>query len=155
MPLVDLTGKAFDYLAAATLGILMVLSVAGVFQRYILFDPIAWMEEVNGLLVIWAICFGSAASKYHGNHLSIDILTSRLPGKMQIGIVLFSEAVTVIVMGLLCWYGIQLANQVQYKVTNILQISFKYIDYAIPAGALGVMLFSSINIVTLLIKKNR
>ena len=149
MSLPEVLGKIFNFLAATALGILMLLAVAGVFQRYIMSAPISWLEEVNGILFLWAIMLGCAAAKREGSHLSIDIITARLPKKAQYIMVIVSEVVTIAVMSIMCWYGILLATQVQFKITNILGISYAYIDYAIPAGAFGIALFSCANIVSL------
>lgn len=142
--------KIFDYCSAGALGAVMLLTVAAVFQRYVMSSPIPWLEEVNGLLFLWAIMLGSVAAKRAGSHLSIDIITSRLPEKAQLVLAVATELITMAVMGLMGWYGYVLASGVQYKITNVLGISFAYIDYAIPAGALGIALFSVVNIIALI-----
>ena len=141
--------KVFDFLPAAALGTIMLLTVAAVFQRYVMSTPIAWLEEVNGLLFLWAIMLGSAAAKGAGSHLSIDILTSLLPPKGQWIMSIVVEALTLLVAGLMSWYGYLLASQVQFKITNVLGIPYSYIDYAVPAGGIGIALFSIRNIVAL------
>ncbi|QJT07566.1 TRAP transporter small permease [Oceanidesulfovibrio marinus] len=142
--------KIFDVVSATLLGAIMILTVAAVFQRYIMSSPIQWAEEVNGILFLWSIMLGCASAKRTNSHLTINILSSHLSGRARSILQIFLELMTIAVMALLSWYGAQLALQVKFKITNVLGFSFAYYDYAIPVGAAGVALFSIMNIYSIM-----
>lgn len=145
----------FDFTSACLLGTVMVLTVIAVFKRYVMSSPLQWIEEINGILFLWSIMLGCASAKGRNLHLTINILTSHVTPKVKRYLLMMIESITVLVMGILAVYGIQLANQVKFKITNILNISYTYYDYAIPVGALGVALFSLFNLYDLIINDDR
>lgn len=49
-------------LACVVLSGLIVLTFAGVLKRYIFRDPIAWMEELQPLLFLWAVMLAAGAA---------------------------------------------------------------------------------------------
>lgn len=145
----------FDFTSACLLAAVMVLTVIAVFKRYVMSSPLQWIEEVNGILFLWAIMLGCASAKGRNLHLTINILTSHVGPRVRRYLLMMIESITLLVMGFLSVYGIQLANQVKFKITNILNISYTYYDYAIPVGALGVALFSLFNLYDLIRNDDR
>ena len=142
--------KIYDFTSATLLGTVMVLTVLAVFMRYIMSSPLQWIEEVDGVLFLWAIMLGCASAKGRNIHLTINILSSHVSPSIKKYLLIMIEAITILIMSLLGFYGIQLANQVKFKITNILNISYSYYDYAIPVGAIGVALFSIFNLYDLI-----
>lgn len=142
--------KIYDFTSATLLGTVMVLTVLAVFMRYIMSSPLQWIEEVDGVLFLWAIMLGCASAKGRNIHLTINILSSHVSPSVKKYLLIMIEAITILIMSLLGFYGIQLANQVKFKITNILNISYSYYDYAIPVGAIGVALFSIFNLYDLI-----
>lgn len=142
--------KFFDLASATLLGGVMVLTVIAVFKRYVMSSPLQWAEEVNGILFLWAIMIGCASAKGRNIHLTINILSSHISPRLKTKLLILIESITILIMSFLGYYGIQLASQVKFKITNILNISFSYYDYAIPVGAFGVAIFSLFNLYDLL-----
>ncbi len=71
---------------AAALGagvVLLMMSVVGysVVNRYILGTPITWSDELSGYLVVALVMLGAAESLRLGDHISVDLITSRLGAK--------------------------------------------------------------------------
>jgi TRAP-type C4-dicarboxylate transport system permease small subunit len=66
------------------LGLLMLVGVAlnfaNVFGRYVLGSPIFWAEEVLVLLTIWGVFIGLVVVAWNGEHLAMDLFSSRLTG---------------------------------------------------------------------------
>ena len=59
--------------------ILMMLVVAySVINRYILNTPITWTDELSGYLVVALVMLGAADALRQGDHISVDLITSRL-----------------------------------------------------------------------------
>ncbi|UCE31606.1 MAG: TRAP transporter small permease, partial [Burkholderiales bacterium] len=66
------------------LGLLMLAGVAlnfvAVFSRYVLGSAIFWTEEVLVLITIWGVFIGCVAIAWKGEHLSMDLFSSKLRG---------------------------------------------------------------------------
>ena len=59
--------------------VLMMLVVAySVVNRYILNTPVTWTDELSGYLVVALVMLGAADALRRGDHISVDLITSRL-----------------------------------------------------------------------------
>ncbi len=70
-------------LAAASVGagvvLLMMLVVSySVVNRYILGTPVTWTDELSGYLVVALVMLGAADALRRGDHISVDLVSSRL-----------------------------------------------------------------------------
>jgi C4-dicarboxylate transporter DctQ subunit len=79
--------RAIAYLAhagAAVAAVAVLVSLAttsyGVFMRYVLGTPVTWVDELAGYLVVAIVMFGAAEALRRGDHIRVDLLTSRLSG---------------------------------------------------------------------------
>ena len=76
-----------SWLAAAVgagVVLLMMLVVAySVVNRYILGTPITWTDELSGYLVVALVMLGAADALRRGDHISVDLITSRLGHRGQ------------------------------------------------------------------------
>ena len=66
--------------AAATVLVLLTLVLTGysVLQRYVFGTPVTWTDELFGYLVVGMVMLGAAEALRRGDHISVDLLTSRL-----------------------------------------------------------------------------
>jgi TRAP-type transport system small permease protein len=66
------------------LGVLMLVAVLlnfiNVFSRYVLGSPIFWTEEVLVMITIWGVFLGAVVATWNGEHLAMDLFSSRLRG---------------------------------------------------------------------------
>ncbi|MBZ0222880.1 MAG: TRAP transporter small permease [Dokdonella sp.] len=72
--------------ALATLMILVIFALVciAVANRYILGAPIQWADELIGYLLVATIMLGAAEALRRDNHISIDLLSSKLGGRGQL-----------------------------------------------------------------------
>ena len=73
---------------------IVVITLAGVIMRKIMNQPIAWLEEMQLLLFIYAIFFGGSVAFRYGNQVSIDLVMNRLKGKAARVLEIFDVVVT-------------------------------------------------------------
>ena len=70
------------WLCAAAATVLVLLSLAltaySVVRRYVFGAPVTWTDELFGYLVIAIVMLGAAESLRRGDHINVDLLTSRL-----------------------------------------------------------------------------
>ncbi|AWK88402.1 TRAP transporter small permease [Azospirillum thermophilum] len=127
--------------AGSALAILVVMTIAAVIARYVFDAPLHWGEEISGLLMIWIIMIGAIVAERDGQHLTIPLLTDLLPARLRAAVDLAVSALSIAVLGYAGYLGYRLAESAQYKLTEILQISWFWIDVAVPVGTAGVIIY--------------
>ncbi len=65
-----------------------------VFQRYVLGTPLTWTDEMSGFLVVAIVMLGAAETLRRGEHISVDLLTSKATGKRKKALGLWSYIAT-------------------------------------------------------------
>ena len=124
-----------DWLANLFTVAIVVITILAVFMRYILNDPLQWIEEVLITLYLWAIMLGAVSAMKMRGHVSIDALVVALPKTMQHYLAYFNDVVSIVVLVAFGWLGLQLALAAGDKITPILGFKYTYIDLAVPVGA--------------------
>ncbi|WP_207459249.1 TRAP transporter small permease [Azospirillum sp. SYSU D00513] len=137
-----LIGTIASVAAAGTLLLLVALFCAAVVMRYVFETPIQWTEEMSGFLMIWIVMIGAVVAERDDQHLTIPLLTEALPNRIAAGVNLVTSLLSVGLLMALAWYGYSLAMKAQFKFTQILKISWTWIDLAVPLGAVGIALFT-------------
>ena len=131
------------YFMVILLACLIVLTVGGVLKRYILRNPISWVEEIQALLFMWITFIGGSAAFRYASHVSIEILVDSLPKKIGGLIERFDVLLQLLILGYLCYqeftYYFQLIST--GKVTNLLRIPYSVAYLALPIG--GVLMLVS------------
>jgi C4-dicarboxylate transporter DctQ subunit len=57
----------------------VVISIIGVFFRYVLGSSLSWVEELAGFLLLVVITIGIGVAVRRGSHLRVDILVQLIP----------------------------------------------------------------------------
>ncbi len=91
---------------SAALGAVLVVFTLGitgysVFQRYVLGTPLTWTDELSGFLVVAIVMLGAAETLRKGEHISVDLLSSKATGKLKTGVQLWGFAATSFVAAIL------------------------------------------------------
>jgi len=136
-----------DWLAKFFMLAIVIITVVAVFMRYILNDPLQWVEEVLIALYLWAIMLGAASAMKNRGHVSIDALVSALPKTAQRYIQRFNDVVGIVVLTTFGWLGLQLALAAGDKITPILGIKYTYVDMAVPVGAFWMALYLAAHLI--------
>lgn len=143
-------GKLWTFAAAATLAALVCITVAAVVMRYAFAAPIQWTEEISGLLMIWIVMIGAIAAERDGQHLAIPLLVDLLPRRLAAAVNVLVCLASIGLLGVMGWFGWKLAERAQYKLTQILGISWFWIDIAVTVGCAGMAVYTLLRAVRLL-----
>ncbi len=122
-------------IACLLLGIASILGFYQVLTRFIFGQPSTWSEIAIRLLIIWMPMFGVVAAFREGAQVSVDLMY-RLSGRFQRPLHLLITVISVLFLGVIIWYGIDIAWRV--RVQEIAGIEFlpMSIGYAaLPVGA--------------------
>ncbi|MGH6762290.1 MAG: TRAP transporter small permease [Phyllobacterium sp.] len=131
-----------DWLAAVPLFILLVVFNVAVVMRYWFGQPLQWTEEIAGLLMIWIVMIGGVAAERTDQHLTIPVLVDLLSPKVGAFVNLLVSVLSAGFLFYVAYVGLRLAMRVQFKVTDVLRVSYFWIDIAVPVGFVVIALYT-------------
>lgn len=125
--------------------LLVLLTVFGVFMRYVANNPLTWLEEVQMILIVQASFFGGSIAFRKRGHVVVDILVDTFSPKMQKIVGICTWILVFAALILIGWQeGIRTYRQIiNGRVTNILKIPM-WIDWAGVTIATFLMLINHI-----------
>lgn len=137
-----------DWLAKLFSLAIVLITILAVFMRYILNDPLQWIEEVLVTLYLWAIMLGAASAMKVRGHVSIDALVAVLPKSAQRYVQYFNDVLGIVILVTFGWLGLQLSMAAGDKITPILGIKYTYVDLAVPIGAFWMAFYLLLHLVS-------
>lgn len=96
---------AEDAFVAAFLLALAGLAGLQIFLRNVLGAGFVWADELLRILVLWLAMAGAVAASRDDNHISIDLLTRFLPGRVALALRVVADIFTSTVSGIIAWSG--------------------------------------------------
>lgn len=115
--------------AIETLGMYQVLT------RFIFGQPSTWSEIAIRLVIIWMVMFGVVVAFREGAQVSVDLMY-RLSGRYQRPLHCLITLISVLFLGVIIWYGIDIAWRVRFQEIAGLEFLPMSIGYAaLPVGA--------------------
>ncbi|GHU25671.1 C4-dicarboxylate ABC transporter permease [Betaproteobacteria bacterium] len=136
-----------DWLAKLFTVAIVLITILAVFMRYILNDPLQWIEEMLIALYIWAIMLGAASAMKVRGHVSIDAFVVLLPRRAQRYVQHFNDIVGIVVLLAFGWLGWLLSMAAGDKITPILGFKYTYVDLAVPVGAFWMAFYLLLHLV--------
>ena len=120
--------------AAACVGFYQVLT------RFIFNEPATWSEPFIRMTLIWMAYLGLAGAVRAGALVSVDFLYRMSRGPWRRALDGAVALATLSLLGLLFWFGWDLAYRVRFQNLAGLEIPISYAYSAIPVGSLIAML---------------
>lgn len=130
--------KFEDYVTILCFALMSIVTLVGVFCRYVLSDPLIWGEEVSRYLMIWGIFIGISIVTRKKAQLGIDVIESFAPEKFNRMMSFIANILIIVVYVILFIISINFVmDSVKLgQLTPILRIKFYYIYLAMPVGFL-------------------
>jgi TRAP-type C4-dicarboxylate transport system permease small subunit len=117
------------------------LVVATVLLHNLLQRDLALTTELGELLMVWVTLLGGAAAARRGAHMTITELLGRLRGRaLQVAEGLI-QLLVLLVLALLTWYGIGIAQAGMMSVLTVLQWPMATQYAALPVASAITMVF--------------
>lgn len=122
-------------IACLLLGIASTLGMYQVLTRFIFGQPSTWSEIAIRLVIIWMVMFGVVVAFREGAQVSVDLMY-RLSGRYQRPLHCLITLISVLFLGVIIWYGIDIAWRVRFQEIAGLEFLPMSIGYAaLPVGA--------------------
>lgn len=140
---VDVLARIGIALAAISLLASMALIGYSVVMRYGINQPVPWVDELVGYLLVACVMFAAADALRHGEHIAVDILTERLSprGKRRsalLGLVAVgASALLLVVEG---WDMVAFSHMVGLLSNGYLAVPMWIPQAPVPIGAVLLLL---------------
>ncbi len=125
-------------IAGVGLVLLVLLTLLGVVMRYYFNAPLAWLEEIQMMSIIWLTFFGGSAAFRLKGHVAIELLMDLCSPAIRRGMGMLVFCVVLGVLGFLTWQGCLLVTKFYQsgRATSILGLPYELVYGAIPLGSL-------------------
>lgn len=137
--------KLLAFVTATAMGAIVLVVFVNVAMRYILNTGLTWSEEIAVNLFVWVIFLGAILAGLEGLHIKVDLLTSKLPKKMQKVFLVISSLCVVFAMGVLIVGGIDVVKVTDKNVSAATGIPFSYISVSLVVCAVCLVFITLYN----------
>lgn len=103
------TSNILCYIGMGMLLVLMLLGTSDVIGRYVFNSPITGTLEMSEILLAGVIFFGWGITQIVKAHVTVTIVTSRLPHRTQAILDFIINIVLLVIFGLIIWQGTKAA----------------------------------------------
>ena len=135
--------------AVALFSLVMLCILTQVFFRYVLKNPLVWIEELTRSLFIWMVFMGTAVAHQQMKHPNIDIFFRKIfKNKTEKVARIIADTILLVFLVLLLIYGANLTQALKFIKLPTSKVSLLYLYICIPISAFVMM----INQIVFLIK---
>jgi TRAP-type transport system small permease protein len=133
--------RALDITAIVLFAGMCGLVLAQVVMRKF-FEPLVWSEELARYVFIWVSFLGWTIACRKRSHVAVMFAADRAPPLVRTLLGCFSEAATIVLAGILMWYGTQLVRNNTDVETVTLFFNYAVVYVVVPFSGLMMVLIS-------------
>jgi len=134
--------RVVDWVAVVAFAGMFACVLGQVVFRYFLGAPLVWSDELARYLFVWASFLGWIIAARRRSHLSIDMLTTRLPARGGAALRALGALCGIAFAALLVFYGWRIAARNLDVDTTTLFFSQGVVYAIVPVAALAVGLYA-------------
>ena len=133
---------ALNTVGAAVLVLMMFLTSADVFMRFLFNRPIKGAFELTELMMVVTVFFAVAYTESKKSHIGVELLVDRLNERAQAGIDALTSLLSLGIISVILWQGVISAHETFLKGEHsaLLKIPLFYFKALVPLGALALNL---------------
>ncbi len=147
--------KILEYSLVIILSILVLDVLWQVASRYLLASPSTFTDELAGFLLIWVALLGAAYVSGQNQHLSIELLITKLkPNNAKVLQMVIHIIIVVFTLFVMLIGGIWLIYTRFYlgQVSAALQLPLGYVYMVLPISGIFIIYYSIVNLIELATK---
>jgi TRAP-type C4-dicarboxylate transport system permease small subunit len=123
------------------IGAIVLITLAAVYTRYVMNDPLSWTEQVSRILFVWVTFLGAAVLYRQRMHITIDMFLLMLPARIRTAVYWFVEVTVAAFICILLFYGARLSLTTLDQTFGALDITPATFYAAAPVSSLLMLLF--------------
>ena len=113
---------------------MLIICFTQVILRYGFNYSLSWGEELARYMLVWASCLGAVYASDKGMHVSMDIIRSKLKGKLLLLSLLCLHSCLLLFFAVCIWQGILYAQNGWFRQSPSMEIRMTYFYAAIPVS---------------------
>lgn len=123
------------------IGAIVVITLAAVWTRYVMDDPLSWTEQVSRILFVWMTFLGAAVLYRQRLHITIDMFVVMLPAAPRRAVYWIVELIVLAFIVVFLVYGYRLSVTTLNQTFGALDISPATFYAAAPVASLLMVIF--------------
>lgn len=139
--LCDALTRLASNLIGALIGAIVVITLAAVWWRYVVNDPISWTEQISRIFFVWVTFLGAAVLYRDKSHIVIDMFLEMMPTAIKSALVWLIELAVLLFIVVFFFYGLKLSIDTLPHRFGALDISPASFYFAAPVSAAMMLLF--------------
>ncbi|MGL4637171.1 MAG: TRAP transporter small permease [Beijerinckiaceae bacterium] len=137
----DIVTDFAKFVLGSCIAAIVLVTLAAVFWRYVLENPISWIEQVSNMIFIWVVFIGSAVLYRQNLHIGVDVFLHMLSEKNRAIWKWVVECGNLLFIVVLFIYSLKLTIDVLPNTAGALDISPAYYYASAPVACLMMMLY--------------
>lgn len=133
--------EAAKFLLGACVAAIVLVTLGAVWWRYVLDNPLSWVEQVSNMIFIWIVFLGAAVLYRQNLHIGVDAFLFMLSEKNRAIWKWVIEVLNLVFIVVLFIYSLKLTIQVLPNANGALDISPAYYYMAAPISCLMMMIY--------------
>lgn len=128
-----------DNVAAALLGLLLIVMCWQVLTRYVLGAPSDWSEEAARYLYVYVVFLGTSAGISNRSHVSIAYFTEMLRPGARLAVSLLVDLLILAFLAFMVWWGIKATLRNVDIPLAVTQVSYACVYVVIPLTSIAMI----------------
>ena len=137
----DIVTEVAKAILGLCIALIVLITIAAVWWRYILAAPLAWIEQVSNILFIWVTFIGAAVLYRQRLHIGVDMLIERLQGRARAVLFWGIEIGNLVFILILFVYSMKLSIDVLPNTYGALDITPAWFYFSAPAACAMMALY--------------
>jgi TRAP-type transport system small permease protein len=137
----DAITEGAKFILGSCIAAIVLITLAAVWWRYVLDNPISWIEQVSNMLFIWVVFLGSAVLYRQNLHIGVDMFLGMLSEKYRAIWKWVIEVGNLVFIVVLFIYSLKLTIDVLPNTAGALDISPAYYYASAPVACAMMMLY--------------
>jgi len=142
-------GAAVDWAVVALGAAMVALVFANVVLRVVGRD-LSWMIDLAEFMMVWVTFLGGAAAARRGAHMCITEFLDKLEGAQRRYADAAIQALSLVVLGLLVWFGAGIVAASRDNVLSVLDWSMAWQYASLPVGSALTFVFVAWDLLAIL-----
>lgn len=148
--------RSLEFITATLFLIMVAVTIWQVISRYILNDPSSLTEEFVRFSLIWLSLLSAAYVVGKNGHIAITLLSDRLQHDKKLILDIIIQASFLLFGAIIMTFGGYKTVAISIaQISPSLNISMGFVYLSLPVSGILIILYSALNIITLLKERNR
>jgi TRAP-type C4-dicarboxylate transport system permease small subunit len=123
---------------------MLLATLIGVLDRFVVGAGLPWPEEVARFLLIWTSLTSAAIAAKHGQHYRLTFIYDRI-GRIGATVI---DVFCIAALGVVCWKGIDLVRIFDNQTSPALGLPMSYVYAAVPVCAALIAWYMAGHVIT-------